>query len=60
VSDSPEYLGREDLVALGIELELVDCLLRATPLSGDDGRPVVEADRLRDLLAMLEPEGRSS
>jgi hypothetical protein len=54
----PDYLAECDLLALGIEADTVAWLLRRTPLTGHDGRPVVERDRLPDLLAEREREDR--
>jgi hypothetical protein len=51
-----DYLDREGLLALGLDEADVDQLLRDTPLSGHGGRPVVEADRLDDLLGILRRE----
>jgi hypothetical protein len=51
------YLDREDLlVCYGLDEADVDRLLRDTPLIGLDGRPVVEADRLGDLLGLRDRE----
>jgi hypothetical protein len=55
-----DYLDREALLALDLPEATVDRLLRDTPLSGTDGRPVIEADRLDDLLGLLDREGRQS
>jgi hypothetical protein len=52
-----DYLDREQLLALDLDLDTVDRLLAASSLSGYDGRPVVEAERLADLLAQLDSEG---
>ena len=51
-----DYLDRDALRALDIDEAAIDRLLRSTPLSGHDGRPVVEADRLDELLEMLHRE----
>jgi hypothetical protein len=51
-----DYLDRDGLLALGLDETDVDRLLRDTPLSGHGGRPVVEAERLHDLVAMLRRE----
>jgi hypothetical protein len=54
---SPDpYLDRDGLLALDIDPADVDRLLRNTPLTGHDGRPVVEAERLPELLEMLRRE----
>jgi hypothetical protein len=53
---TPDYLDRDALRALSLAGPLVDRLLRDTPLSGHDGRPVVEAERLPDLLALLDSD----
>lgn len=52
-----DYLGRYDLLALNIDEAIVDRLLLETSLYGHDRQPVVEADRLNDLLALLELGG---
>jgi hypothetical protein len=57
VTDS--YLGRADLEALGLPPAVVSRLLRNTPFTGHDDEPVVEADRLQELLDMLDREGQS-
>jgi hypothetical protein len=49
-----DYLDRDALLALDLDPATVDRLLRDSPLTGHDGRPVVEAERLADLLAMLD------
>jgi hypothetical protein len=46
----PDYLGRDDLLALGIDPDEADTILRHSPLTGHDGQPVVEADRVAELL----------
>jgi len=56
VIDDRDYLDRDDLLALDLDEATVDRLLRDTPLSGEGGRPVVEAERLEDLLEMLRQE----
>ena len=53
----PDYLDRELLLALDIDAATAERLLRGTPYSGHDGRPVIEADGLPDLLAQIDPEG---
>jgi hypothetical protein len=52
----PDYLAAADLAALGLDAATIARLLRDTPLSGHDGKPVVEAERLADLLGMLDIE----
>jgi hypothetical protein len=52
----PDYLGREDLAALGLAPEMIDSLLRTAILTGHDGRPVVPAEELADRLGILERE----
>jgi hypothetical protein len=52
-----DYLDRDALLALGLTDPTVERLLRETPLSGHSGRPVIEAERLPELLAMLRQEG---
>jgi hypothetical protein len=54
-----DYLDRDALLDLDLDPSTVDKLLRATELSGHNG-PIIEAERLPDLLEMLElEEGRS-
>jgi hypothetical protein len=48
-----DYLGRHDLLDLGLEERTVARLLRQTPHSGHDGALVVETAQLPDGLAML-------
>jgi hypothetical protein len=48
-----DYLDRNALTALGISDVDADSLLRDSPLTGHGGQPVVEAERLPELLAML-------
>jgi hypothetical protein len=55
-----DYLDRAALLALDLPESIVDRLLHDTPLSGTDGRPVIEADRLDDLIGLLDWEGRQS
>jgi hypothetical protein len=56
---TPDYLDRDGLLALGLAKPVVDRLLRDTPLSGHGGRPVVAAERLPDVLALLDGDGRA-
>jgi hypothetical protein len=56
-STQDDYLDRVGLLALGLDEPVVDRLCRDTPLSGHDGRPVVEAERLPDLLAVPDTGG---
>jgi hypothetical protein len=51
-----DYLNLAGLLALDLDLDTADRLLTESPLSGHDGRPVVEAERLPDLLAQLDRE----
>jgi hypothetical protein len=54
-----DYLDRDALlVCEGWDKSDVDRLLRDTDLYGLDGQPVVEEERLPDLLAMFEREDR--
>jgi hypothetical protein len=48
-----DYLDRDDLLALDILSADADELLRQTSHTGGGGRPVVEADRLAELLGMI-------
>jgi hypothetical protein len=54
---SDDYFDRDALLALDIDPEAVERLLRETPHTGHGGRPVIEAGRLNDLLALLD-QGR--
>jgi hypothetical protein len=49
----PDYLDCDALLALGLAECDVDRLLRDTPHTGHGGRPVVEAERLAELLDMI-------
>lgn len=51
-----DYLDKDDLLALEIDEADVDRLLRNTPLTGHGRRPVVEAERLHEILEMLHRE----
>jgi hypothetical protein len=51
-----DYLDRDDLLALDIDQAVVGRLLCGTLLTGNDGRPVVEAAQLVELLEMLQRE----
>jgi hypothetical protein len=55
-----DHLGRDQLLDLGVDMADVDQLLRDSPLTGHGGRPFVEADRLRDLLEMLQRGSRET
>jgi hypothetical protein len=54
---SDDYLDRSGLLALGLDEADVTRLLRDTPLTGHDGRPVIETKRLPELLEMLRRAG---
>jgi hypothetical protein len=54
-----DYLDRGGLLTLDLDEPVVDRLLRDTPLRGHDGRPVVAAADLPDLLALLDTGGRA-
>jgi hypothetical protein len=49
-----DYLDRDALLALDLDEADVDRLLRGSLLTGHGGRPVVEAEHLDDLLALLD------
>jgi hypothetical protein len=49
-SSDPDYFDRDALVSLGVDPETIASLLRATPLFGHGGRPVVASADLLDLL----------
>jgi hypothetical protein len=48
-----DYLDRDALAALDLDPDTIDRLLRDSPLSGHNGRAVIEAERLPELLALL-------
>jgi hypothetical protein len=52
-----DYLDRDALQALGVDEADIARLLQATPLTGHDGRPVIEAEQLAELLEMLRRGG---
>jgi hypothetical protein len=45
-----DYLERDALLSLGVDPDTTTALLAASSLSGHDGLPVLEAERLADLL----------
>jgi hypothetical protein len=51
-----EFLNRDHLLTLGLDPATVERLLRDSPLSGHGGRPIVEEDRLAELLETLNRE----
>jgi hypothetical protein len=56
-----DYLDRAAPLDLDIDPAIVERLLSASPLTGNDGRRVIEALGLDELLAMLDrEEGRAS
>jgi hypothetical protein len=48
-----DYLGRDDVLALDRTSEEADVVLALSAITGHGGEPVVEADRLADLLAQV-------
>jgi hypothetical protein len=52
-----DYLDRTDLLALGFDEPTVDLLLSRTPHRGHEGRPIIPADDLPNLLAQLGKGG---
>jgi hypothetical protein len=52
-----DYLDRDQLLALDVPEADVDRLLLDTALTGHGGQPVVEAERLPELLESLRREG---
>lgn len=48
-----DYLDDHGLLSLDLDESRVAALLRGTPLTGHDGRPVVETQALADLLDAL-------
>ena len=57
MSDGLDYLDRDQLLELGLDPADVDALLASSQLSGNDGRKVIEADRLEEYLQHLREEG---
>ena len=53
VQARPKYLDKGALLALDLDPAELESLLRDSPITGHGGRPVVEADRLGELLAMI-------
>jgi hypothetical protein len=51
-----DYLTRDDLLLLGLSEDEADAVLSRSPLTGHDGRRVVEADRVDDLLGLVARE----
>jgi hypothetical protein len=52
-----DYLDRSGLLSLGFDENDADHLLRLTCLTGHDNLPVVESERLAELLEMLGAQG---
>jgi hypothetical protein len=48
-----DYIDRDGLLSLGLDEEEADALLAASPLTGNEGRRVIEAERLPELLEAL-------
>jgi hypothetical protein len=48
-----DYLDRDGLLDLDLDESVVDRLLAETPLKGNDGRPVVAAEQLDDLIGLI-------
>jgi hypothetical protein len=46
----PDYVGIDDLLALGFDPAQATDILRHSPLSGHDAQPLVEFERLAELL----------
>jgi hypothetical protein len=53
---NPDWLGRDDLLALDIEPVTADAILARWGLRGHGGRLCIEAERLDDYLGLLEWE----
>jgi hypothetical protein len=51
-----DYLDEHGLRSLGLEEASIERLLRISPLLGDGGRPIIEANRLPELLDSLQQE----
>ncbi len=54
-----DYLDYDALLSLGIDPDIARRLLTTSPLTGHDGRPVIEAERLNELLGMIGRDGGS-
>jgi hypothetical protein len=50
------YLGRNDLLSRGLEPGIVDQLLARSQLTGHGGLPVIEEERLEELLEEIQEE----
>jgi hypothetical protein len=48
-----DYLGLDDLLTLGLCPEEANSILRESDLAGHGGQPVIEAERLHDVLASI-------
>jgi hypothetical protein len=55
----PDWLSREDLLALGAEAAVVDEALRLYGVAGNDGRLCLSADDAEDRLEMARRELQS-
>jgi hypothetical protein len=53
-----DFLDKQGLLDLDIDEETANKLLRASQLTGHDDRPVIEAERLLDLLSGAQPGRR--
>lgn len=51
-----DYFDRHGLLSLGISEAEADALLTRSQATGNQGRPIIEADRLDDLLEVLRQE----
>jgi hypothetical protein len=57
ITVSADYWDRDDLLELGFDEDEVESVLSGTALTGHGGQPVVEAELLPELLAMLPRAG---
>jgi hypothetical protein len=49
-----DYIDLDALLTLDIDRDTAAALLERLPLTGHDGRPVIEAERLPELIAALD------
>jgi hypothetical protein len=51
-----DYLDRDALILAGLSPEEADAVLALSGLTGHSGEPCVEAERLDDLLGLIQRE----
>jgi hypothetical protein len=52
----PDYLRRDDLRLLDLRESEISRMLASSPITGHDGQPVIEAERVREWLVLFERE----